>query len=314
MIIYSVAAALVSIGFLLIKYQVKWYTADGEQMLAGFHWGRLWGVYTDPNYGGVFAAAAIVLCIYYVRKKQGLKKLFYAAAAVLNLLYLIFTDSRTAALAVCVSISFWAVYLAVSKKEKKRLFLTIVACVLLSGVFILGSSFVKKEYMKFADIKIGREEDLEGNISNGRLELWQSGLEVFKTRPLYGTGYNSFLPYTEECLPDTAAVNNPQKAKYVSLHNEFVNILVYQGIIGIAIFTTFAVCIFVYWLKSAKKFAGEDQDYMAVLAACILVTVVSMVFLLDGLHTNSPGSFMLWTFAGYSMHYCRKMRKAEKQR
>ena len=52
LLLYSGGAAAVSLYLMQTLYHAKWFTSGNELMLAGFYWGRLWGVYTDPNYGG----------------------------------------------------------------------------------------------------------------------------------------------------------------------------------------------------------------------------------------------------------------------
>ena len=51
---YSMIAAICSFWQLLQGTALKWITQSGEVMLSGYHWGRLWGIYTDPNYGAGF--------------------------------------------------------------------------------------------------------------------------------------------------------------------------------------------------------------------------------------------------------------------
>ena len=87
--------------------------------------------------------------------------------------------------------------------------------------------------------------------------------------------------------------------------------MAYQGILGIGVFLIFILLLFLLWAKVIRKIEEKDRDYIAVLSACVLAIGVSMVFLLEGLYTNSPGTFILWSFAGYIAHYCRKTGKAE---
>ena len=44
---YSMIAAICSFWQLLQGTALKWITQSGEVMLSGYHWGRLWGIYTD---------------------------------------------------------------------------------------------------------------------------------------------------------------------------------------------------------------------------------------------------------------------------
>ena len=320
LILYSFLASIASIWLMINLYHAQWWSSSNEFMMAGFHWGRLWGVYTDPNYGGVITVIAVLFSLYFVKVRKKWLKIPYLIVIVANYFYIVFCDSRTAEVAMVLSVGFWLIYTAVQKKTGKRIVLSILVAVVFAGVFVGGTSVIKSQYndriqqeinkleaknkvtTPIQNQKVGRQAEIQADVSNGRLALWNSGIEIWKTKPIFGTGYNSFLPYVNQALPDTYAVNNSQ-GDYVSLHNEYLNILVYHGIIGAAIFLVFMILVICRLFRSFWKIASEDRDYIGVLSACCVVVAVAMLFLLEGLHTNSPGAVLLWIFLGYLMHY-----------
>ena len=158
--------------------------------------------------------------------------------------------------------------------------------------------------------KVGRQADLVEDISNGRIALWESSVEIWSASPIWGTGYNSFLPFVKEHVPQSYVINNSQ-GEYVSLHNEYINILVYQGVLGFGLFAAFGILTLIKWCRNLHLVKQEDRDYICVLTGCVLVVLVTMVFLMEGLYTNSPGAFILWTFLGYLMQYFSRKEKAE---
>lgn len=337
LIIYSVIAAAASIYLMFQLYHAMWYTAGGELMIAGFQWGRLWGVYTDPNYGSTFSVAAILLCIYFLKKRKKWGKIPYGMIILVDYLYITFSDSRTAEVAMVTAAAFWIILGVLWKKKSgKRALAGIATAVIFAGVFVGATSLIKSEYnVKIqAQIqaqtaaqqtqqqtqqqitpsqKVGRQADLEKDVSNGRLALWESSVEIWTASPIWGTGYNSFLPFVKEHVPQSYVINNSQ-GEYVSLHNEYINILVYQGILGIGLFAAFGILILIKWCRNLHLVATEDRDYICALSACVLVVLVTMVFLMEGLYTNSPGSFILWTFLGYLMQYFSRKEKAETEK
>ncbi len=315
-VVISVLNAAASLYLMTNLYHNLWHTASGEALIAGFQWGRLWGDYTDPNYGAVFSTIAVLLSAYFVKTGKGMWKLLYLAAIVVDYIYILFSDSRTAEVCMCVGAGIFLLFLFFQKQANwKGILAGILAAVVFAGVFVGVTSAAKAEYntkieaeIKKADAqkasqekkneqkktqestttaqkteqkvgrsqdlqsdisngrfelwasglevwktkpitgtgynsflpyvreaKVGRSQDLQSDISNGRFELWASGLEVWKTKPITGTGYNSFLPYVREAIPDTYVVNNDQ-GEYVSLHNGYINILVYQGLLGAVLF------------------------------------------------------------------------------
>ena len=74
-------------------------TPEGEFIVTGYTWDRLWGVYTDPNYGAVFSVIGFILAVLFIFQQKGIKKLFYVIAALLNLGYVTYSDSRTGEIA-----------------------------------------------------------------------------------------------------------------------------------------------------------------------------------------------------------------------
>ena len=328
MILYSSLAGLIGVIQMQTLYHGKWYTESKEMMLAGFHWGRLWGVYSDPNYGGVLSTIGILLCIYYLLTQKKWKRIPYVVGVFLNYLYILFCDSRTALVALVLSGIFWMLFTGICCRWSwRRYAVGTIGVLLLAFVFLGGGSQIKEDYSKEIDKQIkamdsqkgqvvsgsqgGRKNDLKNDVSNGRLALWESGIEVWSTSPVVGTGYNSFLPYAKEHTPDTYAVNAPQGG-YVSLHNEYLNILVYQGILGFGILLVFALLSLRRWMKNLKIFAKEDTYYIGVLCACVLTVGIAMLFLMEGIYTNSPGAFVLWTFSGYLMHLTQERSSTNK--
>ena len=351
LIIYSAIAAAVSIYLMFQLYHAMWYTAGGELMIAGFQWGRLWGIYTDPNYGSTFSVTAVLLCVYFFKKRKKWGKIPYGIAILVDYFYIVFSDSRTAEVAMAVSAAFWIILSVLwKKKNAKRVLAGIAMAIVFAGALVGVTSFVKSEYnMKIqaqiqaqtavqqqtqqvqqqtqqaqqqtqqaqqqAEIpeEVGRHEDLEEDVSNGRLALWKSGLEIWLASPVWGTGYNSFLPFVKEHVPQSYVINNSQ-GEYVSLHNEYINILVYQGILGFGLFAAFGILTLIKWCGNLHLVKQKDRDYICVLTGCILAVLVTMVFLMEGLYANSPGTFILWTFLGYLMQYFSRKEKAETEK
>ena len=122
-----------------------------------------------------------------------------------------------------------------SGREKAvRFGIALLAVVLLAGLSLGSARLIKREYNRkmapvFAEMfpkkkvpgkpgkkpAVGRKQDLKTDVSNGRFDIWKSGLEVWKTSPVYGTGYTSFVPYTKECKP------SQQFYEYIGLSGDY---------------------------------------------------------------------------------------------
>ncbi|MDD2980775.1 MAG: O-antigen ligase family protein [Hespellia sp.] len=333
MILYSFAASVISLQYLIKRHLNVWETADREILVTGFQNGRLWGVYTDPNYGAVFAVITIVLALFYVVKMKSWLKLPYIFSAIVNLVFLIFTDSRTGEIAFACSVGFF-LFAVVSKKiSRKKIVIKGAVLLLCIGCMAIlafgGMHLAKKQYNAklqpiFAKMypkemsnavvppksTVGRQAEISKDVTNGRFAIWESGMQVWKTSPLVGTGYTTFVNYTKKHLPQTYVVNNSQ-SPYTSLHNAFLNVLVYQGLIGAVILAAFI--IYIVKLLWRLIWNDEDEQYLMnmTMTAAVGAVFVAMLFLLEGLYTNSPAAFVLWTFLGLLMQYRVRAKKNE---
>ncbi len=362
---YSAVAAIISLKMLIVSYSEFFETAEGEFLISGFTWGRLWGVYTDPNYGAVFTVISILLSIVFFLRKGILLKIIYVICIILNYLYLVFSDSRTGEISLVGGLAVFLFFslnqVWKSKKGFVKYALIIGVIILVTGGSLLGIRIVKVEYNKvlaptFAKMfvekeeakklkkqdqtkkpgqttkpeekkkqeelkkqeeakkqeemkrKLGRKQDLEEDVSNGRFELWKSAVEVWRTSPVYGVGYVTFVPYAKEHTPDTYAVNN-DVGEYTSMHNAFINTLAYQGGLGFILLLLLAGYMIWYIIGPVFRETGGVYLYLDIMLASVAAVVLSMVFLLEGFYTLSPGSFVLWSFSGYMVKYAYGIRK-----
>ena len=324
----TTAASVLSLGMLVWGYGAIQETAQKETLLTGMVWGRLWGVYRDPNYGAVAAVAGLLLGLYFLLRKRGKLRLLYGLSLALNYLYLSFSDSRTGQAALGVGLGFFLFWVLKDRLtirgNGRRIGLSLVAALAISGTLVGGLYGVKDGYNRgIAPFlkewqqsykpgggkkpgstagTLGRGEELSSDLSNGRMELWGSALEVWETSPVYGAGYSGLPAYAKDHTPNTYLIHNESGAEYTSLHNQFFNVLVYQGALGLILFLAFLARLLARILPGVLKSHGNQSLGAAALAACLSVVGVSMLFLTEGFYTVYPGSFLFWVFSGYLMH------------
>lgn len=328
LLVYTFIAAAVSIFLLIIQFQ-EIYELENSVVLRGFIWGRLWGVYTDPNYGAIISSISIILSLFLYKFSVKKIKIFLSINIILQLLYIVFSDSRTGVVAFIVGLCIY-IYMNLLRQETKlvgiKKYVRNIVIVLGVAVFaFLGTQVIKLSYNNvvapvlaevFYDgnknhveddeelIKIGREEDIKVDPSNRRFDIWNSGLEIFKTSPILGTSYVSFIPYAEDNLPDTYVVNN-DRGNFANMHNEYINVLVYQGIVGAAILLLFIVGSVYFIFKRIFNLDDQSYAYCSMLLTLVFIVASAMMFVLEGVYTNSVGAFMLWSSLGGLIHFLK---------
>ena len=305
------------------NYSLEEYSPEVTR-LAGLVWGRLWGVFRDPNYASVFAVISVLLSVYFFSKiKRIIFRVLFALNIFIQLAYIAFSDSRTGLVTLLATV-FAYVYLVALKKVKKEKLAKYVICVILAiaisvaSVAItvcikdVGGNFVVSQYEKLDDPQVetpdldgGREEDIKTDISNRRFDIWKSGVEIFMESPVIGVSFYNLKQFALEVLPETYLVNNDH-GQFNNMHNMLFNLLAGQGAIGMILLIAFGIFAIVYILKRIFKVDGDDYNYLVIMLVCIIASFSSSMFLTDVIYVNSPTSIIFWLFLGYILHYFKR--------
>ena len=336
---------------------------DGKSVgfkVVGFKWGRLWGMYDDPNHGATITVAAILLAVYlFVRTAKWYWRVCLALSMLIQFGYLVLSDSRTGLVSVGVGAIVWTAALAGKRfREKGMKAGKAMAVSLLLGLVvaagIAGTANVCKQVYNAHDkqievlakkwfppkkttskgtgtSKIGRKQDLKGDASNGRLDIWKSGLEIVETSPVVGVSFRNMTAYAQENMPHTYLVDNPENAKYDSLHNSVLDVLVSQGILGILICLALVINtgkLLRKYLERRKEWAEEknevyiqrdqakqsgqaerrqqmvqnEQAERKFTTACLALTLAmgaGSLFLSMVFYLNAPQTYIFWLCFGY---------------
>ena len=112
-------------------------------------------------------------------------------------------------------------------------------------------------------------------------------------------------------MPDTYIVSNDYK-KFNAFHNMFVDVLVSQGIIGIGIVAAIAIFFAVQVIRKRKELflEGKNADTVGMLFSCILMLLVSSLFLSEIFYVNNVCTYIFWLLLGYLYYFLKKAKKS----
>lgn len=154
-------------------------------------------------------------------------------------------------------------------------------------------------------VTIRPKETNAADISNRRIDIWKSAIEIFKEKPVFGVGHNTVLAYVEAEQEDSYLINNDHM-HFSSMHNAFFDILVAQGAVGLLLYLTLAVwciiAVFKNWKQISMQLQGIAPAYLAVLAAMVCASC----FMSEILYVCSPMSFIFWMALGALMQTVKK--------
>ncbi len=306
-----------------INYSFEQYNPDYTR-LAGLVWGRLWGVFRDPNYASVFASISVVMSLYYFKKyKSVVGRILLILNMFIQLAYIGFSDSRTGLVTLFLTVFVYVFMLAAKKSNIKNILkyvVSVVLAIVIAGAFMMippvlehvGDDIVIQYYESIDDPEVevpelegDRDEQIENDVSNRRFDLWKSGVEIFATKPIVGVSFYNLQNYALQELPETYLVNNDH-GQFNNMHNMLFNLLSGQGCIGMILFIAFALYVIVYILKRIFNVEEGDYEYLVIMLACIVAAFSSSMFLTDVIYVNSPTSIIFWLFLGYMLHYFKR--------
>lgn len=322
-------ACLISI--LMFLFQVGFYVDiyPDSFVRLGFLEGRLFGIFEDPNFAAVVAIIVIIFSAFNVKLTQNTYfKIFYFFNILINFCYIVLSGSRTAEVSV-LCVSFLLVYFILLKNLRLkylsvilRQFIIIIVSFLVGIVLLLSINLSRKifsylpEFISYSfetastnESRLRKHIDTtrddvnnSSDISNCRFKIWLSALELFKSKPIFGTSPRNMRTYAKRVFPEGFIA----KRSY-AVHNAYLDILTSTGIIG----TIFLIIFFVKYLVYVFGylfFKLKNKNYYMVLVSFSLVTTVaiSAFFLSEIFFVNTIGVLIFWLSLGYSYYFIEK--------
>ncbi len=324
-------SVLVSLVMMFTRYSL-YVEYPGGVLLGGFVESRLYGLFTDPNAGATCAAIAALFLVHTMRLyRKWWQRTLCVVGIVCNLVYIALSDSRTGmVVSLVIGFLYTLCYLlrALHTRRFAVLFAILGAIIIGAGCFSMPR-LIKTAYNQsvtlivsqpdndvddepmtdeekqeiIESLTVQREYDLSGDISNRRFSIWQSGLEIFTTKPLFGTSYCGFTPYARQHLPETYIVNSDHP-DMITFDNEVINVLVSNGIAGALPMLIFAVLAVMCVLKGILKPQFDRDMTLCTAAVAVFAITASGMFRTAMFYYNSYLANLFWTFLGILVTLC----------
>lgn len=317
-------ANLASLGMFLTGFAVKNLVEDKMYVL-GFIWGRLWGIYNDPNHGAIISSLVVLMSIYFCVLLKKHKKCYWFAFAV-QVLYIYLSDSRTGILCLGIGLGIVGAMFYLKKFASYSQVKKACCAITIFIALVVGCSLVEKPIQKGMgslankttlilnvfqsergeietdaneEIIVGREAE-SSDPSNRRFDIWKSGVEIFMSKPLVGVSWSNITRYAQENIPETYMVNNDLQ-NFASCHNMPIDVLVGQGLLGVVLMAVLIVKSFINIVKYINHVEEIDSVFAVVLFAILVVSAFASLLISSIFYINSPESFIFWLSFGYMM-------------
>lgn len=242
---------------------------------------RIYSSVGNPAYLASYLLANLFFAGYLFFQKGGkFWKTYYIIAGILDFFVIYLTATRGALLGLSVSVVFILIYFLIKVDNKKNRL--ILGSILLLLFLSVTSVFVFKENKIIQNnltLKRVSEISFSDYSSNSRLLLWRGAIIASKDRLLFGYGENNIkFPLDKYYDPRTT------EDWFDSSHNQFLDVLLSNGMIGLIVYLLFfGWIIFILWKKRDK-----DEKISIIFISFLVAYLINLFFLFDNLFTFIP--------------------------
>ena len=247
-----------NLSTLLISLVHSFLRCDEIFSITYFHYMNA-SLFFHPSYASMYYCFAFVIVLYFlINKKLCLWKKI--TAWFMFLLFpseIVLLDSRTGQLAFVAVMIVFACYIFVyNRKQRLRFvfYMSLLATTLVTTYLLLPQNtnrLIANIYqMNVENIKRDQlNEDVQAGLVNARIQIWVSAVEVIKENPVFGVGTGD----VKDALMEKYIQNDfymSQERRY-NAHNQFLQVAVTLGFVGLTLFFVFFGWIF--WMGWKKR-------------------------------------------------------------
>lgn len=270
---------------------------------------------SNPDSLGPFMTIGLA-CAYYVAMGTEIKKYRYLSILIclMGVAGTIMSFARGAVLGLCVVFAALAV-----RTQNKLAFLGVGGLLVVAASISIMIIYPGGEF--WVEMGSISDEGVSSGTGEQRWVLWKSAWELFREYPILGVGPGNFGPNAAQFLSARAGgdvgggFNSYANMYGIALHNDYVQTMVEQGVVGLfaltAIFVRFFKCVrFLrtaavqeFWASQAEGFVDSTSLALG-LEAAMLAVMVTSVFYPQFYINNWMWSIMM--FALVTTKICRK--------
>lgn len=225
-----------------------------------------------PNFMAAYLSMTLPFCLErFDLSELKIERIFSAIVGIVSLITIFFSQSRG---------MWWATlgaifcYQYLSKRSFKKIYAMVIVLFIITGIATSTSKTFREEF--------GYRLKAIGNLGVARIEYLKGAIRIWKRYPLLGAGSDNFeLAFQHQRTQQYWIVErggSPHRA-----HNEFLNILATQGIVGAVsvIFLTISVFSLLYYSQAPMVSASIVAFYIQELSSfhCVATMVLLMLCL-----------------------------------
>ncbi len=245
------------------------------------------GPFGSKNVLAHLCAMTLTLCVasLFLSKKRFLFKITWIGGALLSFMVILLAQSAGALVSSVVGVAAAFVALTIGAFRSFTRAIIIAFITLTIAMLVIMWKPIQSLLEKLIVEGLGKDLTF-----TGRTDIWMIGSEVFQQKPIYGFGYYSFWSPDNPIAVRIWAMFNIHNQTGFNFHNEFMEISVGNGVIGLVLFV---LVVLTSWILLFAKVVQNDPH------AFIFIGLYAYLFSKLFVETSvnypfSPNTIIFW--------------------
>jgi len=256
--------------------------------------GRYFSTLGNPNFLAAYLAMVMpLLIIFFIESTSWFRRILFFICFIVMFTALMGTWSRGGFLGLLAALAILAIFglmrayrnlktqtdtqktgvmaMMLQLMQQHKFWVMIIGLVL-AILITISATFGKNHMLRMADTIIHLKEA----IKVSRLHIWGPAWEMIKDYPILGTGLDTFKTvFPRYATPEFAAIDGANVSSRTA-HNEILQVLATQGIIGLIIVTWLTVMFLINWWKAYGLSKNNWQDRLVLVGLLASWTAYSV--------------------------------------
>ncbi len=223
------------------------------------------------------AAPILFICARRCRRRLRLPAYF---AAVFALAILLLSKVSAAILGLALGITVCAPLVFGRTKRQKRRIAVISALIIIAALAVIY--FTELPVATLSQLRSMLHGELRAEFGSGRIYIWENAIKLFPESPLLGGGPDTLVYRIGAHFTKTGPGGFSVTRDIDNAHNEYLNILVNQGLLGLGFYLAALAAPMIRFFRSKRK------TPLATACAVGLICYLIQAFFGIGMCINSP--------------------------
>lgn len=260
---------------------VHWWLSRGYVAVAGSNaiYVELLARGINRNELGQLLAAAVILAFLFIRlsRRNGARRLFWAAILLFDLAFLVALGSRAS---LFMGLFGLLANLIIERPQYAYWAVAVLACTaallprLLTWIATMGTAAPETLIRGAALVQALMTGDASQIVvaSAGRVPIWQEGLASFASSPIWGVGQGG-----------ARSMMLQQVGAYTYAHSTLIILLAESGLVGATVYYAGCLVLAGRLIRLLRQAHDSEKHIVVTLLACELTIIVTGVFAVTGL-------------------------------